>query len=95
MVGSARYGLLGPAEKDRLPCEGGDIFETYSDEMRILLGYKGDVACAISAGASHVCVLIDLVEDKGGKVLAHGLATMGRLGVGTQRRKLNITDFYK
>jgi alpha-tubulin suppressor-like RCC1 family protein len=93
--GSARYGLLGPAEKDKLPTEGGDIFEIYSDEMRVLLGYKGDYASDLSAGASHVSVLTDYVEEKGGKVLSHGLATFGRLGVGTCRRRLTITDLHK
>ena len=93
--GSARYGLLGPAEKDDLPTDGGDIFEAYSDEMRILIGYKGDLAHGISTGESSVCVLTDYVEDKGGKVLTHGLATLGRLGIGTARRRMTFTDLRK
>ena len=93
--GSARYGMLGPAEKDGLPMEGGDFFEIYSDEMRILMGYKGDFGTMVSAGASHVCVLTDYVEEKGGKVLSHGLATFGRLGLGTQRRRMTLTDLHK
>lgn len=93
--GSARYGILGAAEKDGLPKEGGDFFEIYSDEMRILMGYKGDFGSMVSAGASHICVLTDYVEEKGGKVLSHGLATMGRLGLGTQRRRMTLTDLRK
>jgi hypothetical protein len=93
--GSARYGILGPAEKDNLPTEGGDIFEIYSDEMRILLGYKGELACGISAGESSVSFVTDYVEDKGGKVLSHGLATLGRIGIGTARRRMTFTDLRK
>jgi len=93
--GSARYGLLGPAEKDVLPTEGGDVFEIYSDEMRILLGYRGDFGVGISAGESSVCVVTDYVEEKGGKVLSHGLATLGRLGIGIARRRKTLTDWRK
>lgn len=85
--GSARYGVLGFFDLTTIERDPKDSYECWTSTYRYVHGYRGEEVTQISAGESHVSILMDVLPDHGGRLYTHGLANGGRLGIGQVRKE--------
>uniref|UniRef100_A0A6U4L1T8 Uncharacterized protein n=1 Tax=Hemiselmis andersenii TaxID=464988 RepID=A0A6U4L1T8_HEMAN len=86
--GSARYGILGAFDLSTITADPKDACERWTQAYRYVHGIYGRDIHSLSANESHVIVLLDHDgEGEGGRLVAHGLANLGRLGIGNARKE--------